>query len=70
MTTALRVYANNVVLGNVIARPDGYVFNPKLPHRRVSTKRWPTPEAAIPAWAKQMATRIEVVEPAEPTHGQ
>ena len=50
---------NGLILGNLVSYPDGWRFLPQTDAHKPSRKAWPTPEAAIPRWARNLMDKIQ-----------
>lgn len=55
----VKTHDGKLILGHVSKNSFGWTFIPACAGRRSSRNSWPTPEAAIPAWAKRVAKRYK-----------
>ena len=53
-TKAKQLWKGDLLIGRCVHYPDGWRFLPNTCAHGSSRKGWPTPEAAIPRWAKKM----------------
>jgi hypothetical protein len=56
----MNIWAGDAILGTVVHYQDqGYRFIPRTDAHKPSSKAWPTPQAAIPQWARKLIARTE-----------